>query len=80
MNNNDKSDINSVIFTGLNIPVPEQVYSYSNDEQKQIYDYLSQFTEQQRKAYLIAYNHLGSSFNICKSIGFKSWKTNNLYQ
>ena len=27
-----------------------------------------------KQAYLIAYNHLGSSFNIYKSNGFKEWK------
>jgi hypothetical protein len=31
--------------------------------------------EQQKKAYVIAYDHLGSSFNIYKSNGFKEWNT-----
>jgi hypothetical protein len=30
--------------------------------------------ETQKKAYLIAFHHLGSSFNIYKSNGFKEWK------
>ena len=74
---NNISDAYDVDFRSLNIPIHENIYSYNIDEQTQIYDYLSQLTEQQQKAYLIAYNHLGSSFNVCRSNGFKSWKANN---
>jgi enolase len=62
------------IFTNLNIQVPEIVYSYDNEKQKEIYNYLSSLDETQKKAYLIAKNHLGSSFSIYKSNGFKEWK------
>ena len=62
------------IFTNLNISVPEIVYSYDNEKQKEIYQYLSTLDETQKKAYLIAKNHLGSSFSIYKSNGFKEWK------
>jgi hypothetical protein len=31
--------------------------------------------EQKRKAYDIAYCHLGTSFNIARSNGFKEWLT-----
>ena len=68
---------NKDIFTNLNIPVPEIVYSYDNEKQKEIYDYLSSLNETQKKAYLIAKNHLGSSFSIYKSNGFKEWKKNS---
>jgi hypothetical protein len=30
-----------------------------------------------RKAYEIAYNHLGTSFNITRSNGFKQWLLNS---
>jgi len=70
-------NIKNMDFTSLNIPISECVYSHNIHEQKQIYDYLSQLNEQQKKAYVIAHNHLGSSFNIYKSIGFKSWKMEN---
>jgi hypothetical protein len=39
-------------------------------------DYLSQLTEIQKQAYLIAKDHLGSSFNIIKSNGYIQWKKN----
>lgn len=35
--------------------------------------YLDQMTEQERKAYLIALSHLGTSFNIYKSNGYIEW-------
>ena len=65
---------NSLNFKNLNIPIHEDIYSYTNDKQKEIYNYLCQLDVQQKKAYVIAFNHLGSSFNIYKSNGFKSWK------
>jgi hypothetical protein len=34
--------------------------------------------ESQKKAYLIAKDHLGSSFNILKSNGFSEWKNIHL--
>jgi hypothetical protein len=36
--------------------------------------YISQMTIQERKAYEIAKEHLETSFNIEKSIGFLQWK------
>ena len=62
-------------FNKLNIPIPPIVHSYNIDKQNEIYEYLTQLNEQQRKAYIIAYEHLGSSFNIYKSNGFKDWKS-----
>lgn len=62
------------IFTNLDISIPEIVYSYDNEKQKEIYQYLCSLDETQKKAYLIAKNHLGSSFSIYKSNGFKEWK------
>ncbi len=35
--------------------------------------YLAQLTEPQKKAYLIAKDHLGTSFNVKKSNGFIEW-------
>ena len=69
---------NNILFKDLDIPVPTNVYSYDNSKQKEIYDYLIQLVkdEQQKKAYIIAFDHLGSSFNIYHSNGFKEWKKN----
>jgi transposase len=77
MDDNVNFTTNNASFKSLNIPISEIVYSHNIEDQKQIYNYLSQLDEQQKKAYIIAYNHLGSSFNICKSNGFKSWKIEN---
>lgn len=38
--------------------------------------YISQMSIQERKAYEIAKEHLETSFNIEKSIGFIEWKKN----
>jgi hypothetical protein len=40
---------------------------------EQIDQYIAQMTPIQRTAYLIAKEHLGTSFNIKKSIGFLEW-------
>ena len=70
--NNTMSD--SIDFTLLKISVPEQIKIYSIEKQKEIYEYLQNMDENDKKAYLIAMNHLGSSFNIYRSNGFKEWK------
>ena len=74
---NNISDACCLDFRSLNIPIHENIYTRNSDEQKQIHNYLTQLNEQQKKAYVIAYNHLGSSFNVCKSNGFKSWVIEN---
>ena len=65
-------DIN---FASLDLSIPNIISIYSKDNQQEIYEYLKSLNEMQRKAYLIAINHLGTSFNILKSNGFKEWKT-----
>ena len=63
-----------VNFESLNLPIPEIVKTYSDEKKREIFDYLNSMDEQHRKAYEIALNHLGSSFNIYRSNGFKEWK------
>lgn len=41
-----------------------------------VQEYLSSLTEQERIVYNIAKDHLGSSFDIEKSIGFLEWIEN----
>jgi hypothetical protein len=36
--------------------------------------YLKSLNEKEMKAYLIAKEHLGSSFDLSKSVGFINWK------
>lgn len=52
-------------------PIPQ------NNKDDEITRYMSQFNEQQLKAFTLAKNHLGSSFNIYKSNGFIEWKNAN---
>ena len=42
-------------------------------EQKLIDDYVAQMTEQERLVYEIAIEHLESSFDVVRSIGYKEW-------
>jgi len=44
-------------------------------EIKSIEEYLKSLNEQERKTLEIAKDHLGTSFNIKKSIGYITWKT-----
>jgi hypothetical protein len=37
-------------------------------------EYVNTFTEKEKKAFEIAKDHLGMSFQIDKSIGFSEWK------
>jgi hypothetical protein len=64
----------TIDFNDLNIEVPEIVKSYPVEKQKEIFEYLQNLDEHNKKAYLIAFHHLGSSFNIYRSNGFKEWK------
>jgi|TARA_B100000035_G_C20990226_1_gene549799 hypothetical protein len=37
-------------------------------------EYVKSFNEKEKKAYEIAKSHLGMSFDLEKSIGFREWK------
>lgn len=63
-----------VNFNLLNIPIPELFKNYPIEKQREIFQYLSEMDDINKKAYNIAYNHLESSFNIERSNGFKKWK------
>jgi len=62
------------LFKDLDLPIPKVVYNYSEEKQKEIVEYLKSLDTDKKKAYLIAFDHLESSFNICNSNGFKEWK------
>ena len=61
-------------FQTLQMTIPEKVYNYSIEKQREIFTYLNEMNEQQKKTYEIALNHLGTSFDIYRSNGFISWK------
>jgi hypothetical protein len=58
--------------TGLSIP--SSVLKLPLEKQTEVYNYLIQMSDSQKKAYIIAQDHLGTSFNILKSNGFIEWK------
>jgi D-mannonate dehydratase len=63
-----------VNFESLNIPIPEIVKTYTLEKKREIFDYLSEMDELNKVGYKIAFNHLESSFDICRSNGFKAWQ------
>lgn len=65
--------MSSTDFNFLTIPISKNVFSYTQEQQHLIYEYLNQLDEHHKKAYLIAQEHLGTSFNILKSNGYKEW-------
>lgn len=66
-----------VDLASIELPLPKNINILSIDEQEDIYSYLIQLDNIQKKAYNIAFHHLGTSFNIFKSNGFCEWKKNN---
>ena len=62
-----------VNFNTLNLPIPSVVKTYSNEKQQEIFNYLQEMDDQNRKGYAIAQDHLGTSFNIYKSNGYNEW-------
>jgi hypothetical protein len=63
-------------FETLKLSISESINLYSEEEKKEMYQYLNEMTQHERIAYEIAFNHLGSSFNIYRSNGFIDWKKN----
>ena len=63
-----------VNFASLNIPIPEAVKIYSIEKKREIFEYLSELDEINKVGYKIAFNHLESLFDICRSNGFKEWQ------
>lgn len=66
-----------VNFEILNLPIPNVIKTYSNEKQQEIFNYLQEMDDHNRKGYLIAQSHLGTSFNIYKSNGYKEWLKNS---
>lgn len=62
-----------VNFDSLNIKISEIIKAYPIEQQKNLFEYLSQLDEINIKAYNIAFDHLGTSFNIARTNGYKEW-------
>jgi hypothetical protein len=55
------------------LPLPNNFENYDIEIQSSIIEYITQLSDLEKKAYKIAYNHLGSSFNVVKSNGYNDW-------
>jgi hypothetical protein len=53
--------------------LPSNFYNLSYTSQFNITDYLDQLNPIEVKAYKIAKEHLGTSFNIVRSNGYNNW-------
>lgn len=51
-----------------------QVRNYNEELQQNIISYLKTFGVVEKKAFVIAKKHLGTSFHILKSTGYQEWK------
>jgi len=60
-------------FNSLNMKISDILKNYPTERQREIFEYLSEMDEHHKKAYNIAYSHLGTSFNIARCNGFKEW-------
>ena len=58
------------------LPIPENKANQLNNDK--IIAYITQLTETEKQAYLIAYQHLGTSFNILNSNGYKDYVKKNI--
>jgi hypothetical protein len=58
----------------MTIELPEKMNKYTEEQQESILKYLEQLSDKETVAYLIAKEHLGTSFDILKSIGYITWK------
>jgi hypothetical protein len=81
-NKDSKDDYNKyqtnifITIKDSRLPIPAYLYKneyISKETKDNIYQYLTEMSPLERKAYLIAFHHLESSFHITKSNGFKEW-------
>jgi hypothetical protein len=57
------------------LPIPENKANQLNNDK--IIAYITQLTETEKQAYMIAFQHLGTSFNILNSNGYKDYIKKN---
>ena len=69
------SQSNTIVIADLKLP--DNFESYDTKLQSNIIEYLAQLNSIEKKAYKIAKEHLGSSFNVVKSNGFCDWLKEN---
>ena len=65
-------------FESLNLPINKNIFSLPIKKQREVFHYLRNLDDINKQAYNIAFNHLGTSFNVCRSNGFIEWKKSKL--
>ena len=65
--------MNQLQSATIGITLPDNFDTYDPDLKASIMQYLGQLDIIEKKAYKIAKEHLGSSFNLVKSNGYCDW-------
>jgi hypothetical protein len=74
-----RNNIMPIDFKSLNLPISQKIAVLSEETQQLIFNYLKDLSETEKICYKIAYEHLGSSFDIVRSNGYSDWlKKNNV--
>ena len=60
-------------MSSLSVTNPDTSSTNNSEEEENFKSYISQLCEKEKIAYEIAKNHLGTSFSLKKSIGYKEW-------
>jgi hypothetical protein len=60
-------------LTKLQLPISQEILHSDEETKNKVFQYLLQLTEVERKTYIIAYSHLGTSFDILRSNGYNNW-------
>jgi hypothetical protein len=59
----------------MNHPISvDNLEKYPDEVRQSIIKYIEQLSDKERVAYSIAKEHLGTSFDVAKSIGYLTWK------
>jgi hypothetical protein len=67
--------ISNINFESTELPISDNFKKiYSEQQLRDIIEYLNEMSEDEKIAYKIAFQHLGTSFNVYRSNGFINWK------
>lgn len=71
-----KKKMTKRVFTSENdFPFPDQLQKYTSEIQEEIKHFYASLDDRHQKAFVIAGNHLGTSFDIIRSIGFIAYQS-----
>ena len=71
-------EASKIIYTHAGLPLSREYGFLSSDQQAKIREYVEQLSAIERTAYMVAYEHLGTSFHILHSNGFIRWSKEHL--